>query len=66
MARGIFPGQGSNLCPPHWQVNSLPLSHRGSTYFFLFLFVLLMSYLGIHCQIQGHEDLLLCFVPRVL
>ena len=27
---GIFLGQGSNLCPLHWQVNSLPLSHQGS------------------------------------
>jgi len=27
---------------------------------------LLMSYLRIHCQIQGHEDLLLHFLLRVL
>ena len=26
----IFPDQGSNLCPLSWQVDSLPLSHRGS------------------------------------
>ena len=27
---GIFPTQGSNPCVPHWQMNSLPLSHLGS------------------------------------
>ena len=26
----IFPGQGSNLCPLHWQLDSLALSHQGS------------------------------------
>ena len=25
-----FPDQGLNLCPLHWQANSLPLSQRGS------------------------------------
>ena len=27
---GIFPDQGSNPCPLHWQVDSSPLSHQGS------------------------------------
>ena len=27
---GIFPVQGSNLCPLHWQMNSYPRSHQGS------------------------------------
>ena len=27
---GIFPVQGSNLCLPRWQVDSLPLSHQGN------------------------------------
>ena len=26
---GIFPDQGSNLCPLHWQENSYPLCHQG-------------------------------------
>ena len=30
-ACGIFLDQGSNLCLLHWQVDSLPLSHQGST-----------------------------------
>ena len=29
-ACGIFPDQGSNPCPPHWQADSQPLHHQGS------------------------------------
>ena len=29
-ARGIFPDQGSNPCPLHWQADSQPLHHQGS------------------------------------
>ena len=29
-ACGIFPDQGSNPCLPHWQADSLALSHWGS------------------------------------
>ena len=29
-ARGIFPHQGSNPRPQHWQEDSLLLSHQGS------------------------------------
>ena len=31
LLQGIFPTQGSNLCLLHWQVDSLPLSHLGSS-----------------------------------
>ena len=34
-ACGIFPDQGSNPCPLHWQADSQPLRHQGSP---LFLF----------------------------
>ena len=27
---GIFPDPGSNPCPLHWQVDSLPLDHQGN------------------------------------
>ena len=30
VACGIFPDQGSNPCPPHWQADSQPLRHQGS------------------------------------
>ena len=29
-ACGIFPDQGSNQCPLHWQADSQPLHHQGS------------------------------------
>ena len=29
-ARGIFPDQGSNPCPLHWQADFQPLCHQGS------------------------------------
>ena len=35
-ACGIFPDQGSNPCPLHWQANSQPLRHRGSPRMFVF------------------------------
>ena len=33
LLQGNFPTQGLNLCPPHWQVDSLLLSHQGSPTF---------------------------------
>ena len=32
-ACGIFPDQGSNPCPLHWQTDSQPLRHQGSPLF---------------------------------
>ena len=32
-ACGIFPDQGSNPCPLHWQADSQPLHHQGIPYF---------------------------------
>ena len=32
MAHGIFPDQGSNLCALHWQLDSYPLLHWGSSH----------------------------------
>ena len=40
-ACGIFPDQGSNPCPLHWQADSQPLRHQGSPlmlHFYHFLF----------------------------
>ena len=34
-ACGIFPDQGSNPCPLHWQADSQPLRHQGSPQAFL-------------------------------
>ena len=35
VACGIFPDQGSNPCPLHWQADSQPLRHQGSPMTFL-------------------------------
>ena len=32
-ACGIFPDQGSNPCPLHWQADSQPLRHQGSPHY---------------------------------
>ena len=36
-ACGIFPDQGSNPCPMHWQADSQPLRHQGSPNFYFWL-----------------------------
>ena len=41
-ACGIFPDQGSNLCPLHWQADSQPLCHQGSPSYVFY------TYLCIH------------------
>ena len=35
-ACGIFPDQGTNPCPLHWQADSQPLRHQGSPELLLF------------------------------
>ena len=37
VARGIFPDQGPNPCPLHWQADSQPLRHQGSPLASIFL-----------------------------
>ena len=34
-ACGIFPDQGLNPCPLHWQADSQPLRHQGSPIYFI-------------------------------
>ena len=46
-ACGIFPDQGSNPCPLHWQADSQPLCHQGSPYQIFLLLTLLMLALDI-------------------
>ena len=40
-ACGIFPDQGSNPCPLHWQTDSQPLRHQGSPYWCVLMLILL-------------------------
>ena len=37
MACGIFPDQGSNLCPLHWREDSYPMYHQGSLCFCFYI-----------------------------
>ena len=48
VACGIFPDQGSNPCPLHWQAGSQPLRHQGSP---VCLFFNSRSLLNISCKI---------------
>ena len=48
VACGIFPDQGSNPCPLHWQADSQPLHHQGSPImhiFIIFIFKLMLDLL---------------------
>ena len=38
-ACGIFPDQGPNPCPLHWQADSQPLRHQGSPIMLFFNFI---------------------------
>ena len=51
VACGIFPDQGSNPCPLHWQADSQPLRHQGSpSHFFKIYFIyLFLAALGFCC-----------------
>ena len=40
VACGIFPDQGSNPCPLHWQADSQPLCHQGSPMCVYFIYAL--------------------------
>ena len=46
-ACGIFPDQGSNPCPLHWQADSQPLCHQGSPVVYLFKVTVLICLNGI-------------------
>ena len=41
-AFGIFPDQGSNPCPLHWQADSQPLCHQGSPLIVVLICISLM------------------------
>ena len=55
-ACGIFPDQGLNPCPLHWQADSQPLRHRGSPILSLFIHGDLLSDPQM-CQILSHLSL---------
>ena len=50
-ACGIFPDQGSNPCPLHWQADSQPLRHQGSPCVEVFYFYKMPAkYLKVKCH----------------
>ena len=71
---GIFPDQGSNPCPLHWQADSQPLRHQGSPKFTALKKKLIYSFLavlGLRCCTQtfsscGEQGLLFVAVHRLL
>ena len=54
---GIFSDQGSNPCPPHWQADSLPLSHHRGSHC---IFSQLLLYTERHSVVWMHHSL---FIP---
>ena len=61
-ACGIFPDQGSNPCPLHWQADSQPLHHQGSPdamfyklcqFFFLFFFKRIFLFIYLFLAVLG-------------
>ena len=46
VACGIFPDQGSNPCPLHWQADSQPLRHQGNPSWLLLVLCVSISILG--------------------
>ena len=63
-ACGIFPDQGSNPCPLHWQADSYPLYHLGS-HIPIFIHLLADLLRGSHGQmfIAHHRNALLYCNP---
>ena len=60
-ACGIFPDQGSNPCPVHWQADSYPLRHQGSPHHCLFSAVLI----GVATDFGWPSQRISCgFTPR--
>ena len=59
-ACGIFPDQGSNPCPLHWQADSQPLRHQGSPTSIIFITpsLCLKCFDGFQLHLKWNPDLL--------
>ena len=60
-AYGIFPDQGSNLYPLHWQADSQPLRHQGSPMRFYFYVCLLLQLNSFFLNSASQSSLLVHF-----
>ena len=54
-ACGIFPDQGSNLCPLHWQADSNHCATREALFIY-FLFILFLAALGLRCCVRAFSN----------
>ena len=61
-ACGIFPDQGLNPCPLHWQADSQPLHHQGNLKVIIDMYVPITIFLFLFCYCRSF--LSLCFLPR--
>ena len=52
VACGIFPDQGSNPCPLHWQADSQPLHHQGSPVSDIFAQHIVFEFYPFNCTYQ--------------
>ena len=53
VACGIFPNQGSNPCPLHWQADSQPLHHQGSLLCVVFRFHIKVRLYSVYLSVCG-------------
>ena len=59
MACGIFPDQGLNPCPLHWQVDCQPLDHQGSPCLVFSYWVLWVLFLD--CDIMMYKKYIFAY-----
>ena len=59
-ACGIFPDQGSNPCPLHWQADSQTLRHQGSPSILLCRSKVVKSFAGIYIYIFFRNTFCIC------
>ena len=58
---GIFPDQGSNPCPLHWQADSQPLRHQGSPGILFYSFLVMSRMYKELLQLKNKRTKLILF-----
>ena len=60
LLQGIFPNQGLNMCLLwllHWQADSLPLSHLGSPYICVHIYIYALTHKYMHFNIYNTQQM---------
>ena len=65
-ACGIFPDQGSNLCPVHWQADSQPLRHQGSPTFILKALGFALNFMDLSSEICRSGQIVYIYIWQIL